>query len=162
MMTMAMRMAESRHKRLTGEDENQKGISLLEMIGWLAVAAIIIAIGIPAVYQVKKAAEQTAAKSDVQSAATAMETGYTLNGSYPTTVTALADNGYRASANVTLEAPIISGTGSPSGPGNAFCVEAAHNNQPDTSFYFISSVTPPTGYTAGRVVQGSCPAASTF
>ena len=77
-------------KRANGE----KGFTLIELLVVVIIIGILAAIAIPVYIGVQNNAKDSATKSDIENAKTAVVAYYTDKGSYPTGLTGLSSYGY--------------------------------------------------------------------
>jgi type IV pilus assembly protein PilA len=68
--------------KLRARAQDEKGFTLIELLVVILIIGILAAIALPAFLNQREKAQDSAAKSSVRTAQTAMETYYTLNQSY--------------------------------------------------------------------------------
>jgi prepilin-type N-terminal cleavage/methylation domain-containing protein len=79
-----------------------QGFTLIELLVALAIIAILTAIAIPQYTAYRRQGVDTQMKSDVKSAAVAMESYFGVKWNYPTTAADIVPFGYQQSQGVTL------------------------------------------------------------
>lgn len=155
---------ELRRRASFRKQEGDHGFSLVELLIYMVIVGILVAIAIPALAAYRKDGYVTSIKDDLKSAATAMESSYTLNNVYPTTIADVQKAGYRPTNNVWLSNPVMFTGSANNGP--EYCIQGFDGSINKLSdFYYYLSTTKggtPTGSTtpvAGTPTQGTCAAA---
>ena len=97
--------------------ESEKGFTLIELLVVILIIGILAAIAIPAFLNQRNKAYDSAAKSNLRTAATAEETYATdNNGTYPAAVNTASSTDPLVSIEPTLvNKPVVTGTGSTTG-----------------------------------------------
>lgn len=108
--------------RIRSAKENDKGFTLIELLVVIIIIGILAAIAIPAFLNQREKAWESAVTSDLKNASIAAESFATENNGAFTglTVDKLKENGYNATADVTVT---VSGT-----PGTTYVLQGKHKN----------------------------------
>ena len=128
-------------RRLAIKNNDEKGFTLIELLVVVIIIGILAAIAIPVYIGIQNNAKDSATKSDIENAKTAVVAYYTQNNSYPTALTGLSSYGYPGPSvgdTLTYTAPAATST--------TFCVQGT---SPTTTVFKATD--------SSGVVTGSCP-----
>lgn len=95
-MTRIMEALAARMDRIR-KGEKAEGFTLIELLVVVIIIGILAAIAIPVYIGVQNNAKDSAVKSDLGNAKTAVVAKYTKDGTYPTALTGLSGQGYTQS-----------------------------------------------------------------
>lgn len=82
--------------------KGEKGFTLIELLVVIAIIGILAAIAIPQFAAYRRRGYDAQVKSDLKNAATAMETYFTDNNTYTTTVASITPKGYRQTSGINM------------------------------------------------------------
>jgi len=143
--------------KLRRRAESEKGFTLIELLVVILIIGILAAIAIPAFLNQRNKAYDSAAKSNLRTAATAEETYATdNNGSYATDTLSSTDTGALATIEPSLKnAPFVTATGN--GTTGYTLVATSAGNGGDVFTYIASNgtVTRSCSGTGGGCVNSS-------
>jgi type IV pilus assembly protein PilA len=105
-------------RRLAIKNSDEKGFTLIELLVVVIIIGILAAIAIPVYIGVQNNAKDSATKSDVENAKTAVVAYYTRVGSYPTDLTTLSADGYPGPSLTGTPAETVTLTVT----GSTFCI----------------------------------------
>jgi prepilin-type N-terminal cleavage/methylation domain-containing protein len=140
-----------------------KGFTLIELLVVIIIIGILAAIAIPIFLSQREKAVDASAKSDVRTLATEMETSYTDNQAYPTTLgaavpTANGGNSYAVGSDVAVLSPGNTATLTMNTNASAYCLVVSPAPGKGTHpWVWVSSQG---GLQSGTIV--ACPAATAF
>ena len=81
-------------RRLAIKNNDEKGFTLIELLVVVIIIGILAAIAIPVYIGIQNNAKDSATKSDIENAKTAVVAYFTSNGSFPTSLAGLSAEGY--------------------------------------------------------------------
>jgi prepilin-type N-terminal cleavage/methylation domain-containing protein len=145
-MTRIMKALGAKRAELAKKDE---GFTLIELLVVVIIIGILAAIAIPVYIGVQNSAKDSAVKSDLENAKTAVVAYFTANnGAYPANFTNLSNEGYPG-PSITYDTPAIApafdGGTAPSANDSEFCIEAT---SPTTETFHVDQ--------SGGVKSGLC------
>ncbi len=124
-------------------EQRESGFTLIELLVVILIIAILAAIAIPVFLRQREKGWVAGSQSALKNAATAEESFATgSNGAYTNALVDLQDEGYRASADVTLDLSNIAAG------DTVFCIEAEHSSLPGEIWSYDSDV--------GEPVEAAC------
>jgi prepilin-type N-terminal cleavage/methylation domain-containing protein len=143
---MITRIEKALAERRLAIKKDEKGFTLIELLVVVIIIGILAAIAIPVYIGVQNNAKDSATKSDIENAKTAVVAFYTANGAFPTAVTGtiLSSYGYPGPSLTGTPAETVGFKGTPG--ATTFCIDGVST----TGSKF--SATDSSG-----VVAGACP-----
>jgi len=115
------------------QEENEGGFTLIELLVVMIIIGILAAIAIPVFLNQRKSARDAAAKSDVRTVATSLESFYTNNSAYAAVTQGSAGALVKVGASGTNDQKVsqgdgitvtFNGTTGSAGSSTAFCIKA--------------------------------------
>ena len=100
---MITRIEKALAERRLAIKKDEKGFTLIELLVVVIIIGILAAIAIPVYIGVQNNAKDSATKSDVENAKTAVVAYYTDKGAYPLDLTSLSSYGYPGVSGGTTE-----------------------------------------------------------
>jgi len=129
-------------------EEKDQGFTLIELLVVIIIIGILAAIAIPVFLNQRKKGWDAQAKADLKNMATAEETYLTDNGSYVAVAAAatgaLADNGFKASADTSEHVAKVSAADASSG----YCLSVKSKSGTYWSYTSANAVPQATGTSA--------------
>jgi len=116
---MITRISKALAARREALAEGEKGFTLIELLVVVIIIGILAAIAIPVYIGVQNNAKDSATKSDIENAKTAVVAYFTRVGSYPADLTGLSADGYPG-ASQTGETLTFT---PPASGGTTFCIQ---------------------------------------
>jgi type IV pilus assembly protein PilA len=107
-------------RRLAIKNSDEKGFTLIELLVVVIIIGILAAIAIPVYIGVQNNAKDSATKSDIENAKTAVVAYYTRTGDFPDSLDVLSDDGYPGPSLTGDQADTLAYTKPTS--GSSFCI----------------------------------------
>jgi type IV pilus assembly protein PilA len=147
---MLIRFNKALNERRAGL-KREEGFTLIELLVVVIIIGILAAIAIPIYLGVQNNAKDSAVKSDLTNAKTAVVSFFTQNQAYPAdlavgTLKTYGMSGYSVTYTAPAVAPAYKGGTQPAASATTFCIQAT---SPTSNVFSISD--------NGGVVQTACP-----
>ncbi len=126
-------------------EQDEEGFTLIELLVVIIIIGILAAIAIPTFLRQREKGWDAASRSELRNAAVAQESFFTDNNSYTTAEADLEEEGFNNSAPFAGD-----GFSIVTADNEGYCMEAAHEAQPDVVWSLTSD--------GGEPVEGGCTA----
>ena len=111
--------------------KGKSGFSLIEVLLVIAIIGLLAVIAIPQFISYRSKSVDAQLKSDLRNAAVAVESYYTKNSAYPSSITDIEGYGFHATDGVTVTFALVTPT--------SYTITAAKPGGTQASFTFTSS-----------------------